>query len=90
MNMSGATINEATEAPTLLAGYLTLAELARELRVARKTLDRWHVEGKGPVRAKIGRRVCYTRKSVLRWLAACEKDPRQRVRRFETRGRKAR
>lgn len=90
MEMKTAIVARTAAAPTLLAEYFTLQELARELRVARKTLDRWRVEGRGPARTKVGRRVCYNRKSVLRWLATCEKDPHQRDRRFGSRKRKAR
>lgn len=66
----------------VLAAFLSLPELALELGVTRKTLDRWAVEGKGPAITKIGRRVLYRRSAVDAWLKACERDPRQRHRRF--------
>jgi hypothetical protein len=52
----------------LLDEYLTPAELADELGVCTKTLDRWRVTGSGPPITKIGRKPFYSRAGVLAWL----------------------
>ena len=56
----------------LLDEYLTPAELAAELGVCTKTLDRWRVTGSGPPITKIGRKPFYSRESVRGWLQARE------------------
>jgi hypothetical protein len=56
----------------ILADFLTVEELAIELRRNRRTLDRWQVLGIGPPRTHIGRKVLYRRESVQKWLAAQE------------------
>jgi hypothetical protein len=40
-------------------------KLARELDVTTKTLDRWAREGKGPARTRLGRKILYSRTSVI-------------------------
>ncbi len=57
----------------LLADFLTQEEAASELRVCRRTLDRWQRLNEGPPITKIGRRVLYRRSSVQAWLREREK-----------------
>ena len=45
------------------------ANLAQLLNVSERTLERWRVEGTGPVYVKAGRRVLYRRDDIERWLA---------------------
>jgi hypothetical protein len=64
---------------TVLTDYLTPAELASELRVCQRTLDRWNGLGEGPPRVIVGRRILYRRSSVTAWLASREQEaPRER------------
>jgi excisionase family DNA binding protein len=56
----------------LLADFLTQDEAAAELKVCRRTLDRWRQLGEGPPVTKVGRRILYRRTSLQRWLAAQE------------------
>jgi hypothetical protein len=58
----------------LLADYLTKAELAAELRIHERTLDRWHTARTGPPRTEIGRDILYRRGSVRAWLAKRERS----------------
>ena len=60
----------------LLADFLTQDEAASELRVCRRTLDRWQRLNEGPPITKIGRRVLYRRSSVQAWLR--EREQRER------------
>jgi len=48
--------------------YLTAPELAEELRVSERTLERLRVKGTGPEFTKAGRKVLYSRTSVNAWL----------------------
>ncbi len=52
----------------LLDEYMAPAELAAELNVCTKTLDRWRVEGSGPPITKIGRKPYYSKTGVVIWL----------------------
>jgi hypothetical protein len=49
---------------TLLDDYLLPAQLASELKITTKTLERWRVIGAAPPVTKIGRRIYYARESV--------------------------
>jgi predicted DNA-binding transcriptional regulator AlpA len=69
----------------LMGEYFTEDELAQQLDVATRTLDRWDREGRGPKRTKLGRRVLYKKSTVAAWLGACEAD--QRDRRFRRKAR---
>jgi hypothetical protein len=59
---------------SLLDEYLPPAELAAELSVCKKTLDRWRVLGIGPPITKIGRKPYYSRAGVVAWLRAREQQ----------------
>ena len=63
-----------SDSDALLAGYFTKEELATQLPVNPRTLDRWHQLGEGPPRTCIGRRVLYRRTSVEAWLASREQQ----------------
>jgi excisionase family DNA binding protein len=64
---------ELARAGTVLAPYLTVAELADQLQICKRTLDRWHAARRGPPRVEIGRRPLYRRQAVEEWLIANEK-----------------
>jgi predicted DNA-binding transcriptional regulator AlpA len=65
----------------LLAEYLTRAQLAAQLGVSERTIDRWHTCRTGPPRTVFGRQILYRRSSVRDWLAKRERgfdDDRER------------
>jgi len=53
---------------SLLGDYFTRQELADELGIHVRSLERWAWLRKGPPQVRIGRRVFYRRSDVLRWL----------------------
>ena len=56
----------------LLQDYMTPAELAAELGVNPRTLERWNNQRVGPPRVRLGRKVLYRRDSVVEWITASE------------------
>lgn len=54
----------------LLSDYTPREELALELKVTPRTLDKWAVQRKGPPKIKIGARVYYNRNDVREWMEA--------------------
>ncbi len=52
----------------ILNEYLTKDQAAAELGKKPRTLDRWHVERRGPKRTKIGRSIYFSKKSIEKWL----------------------
>jgi predicted DNA-binding transcriptional regulator AlpA len=64
---------EFARAGTLLTGYLSPEEVAEELQICKRTLDRWHAARRGPPRVVIGRRPMYRREAVTQWLIKREK-----------------
>lgn len=58
---------------SLLDDYVTREQLAEELHVTTRTLDKWAWLRKGPSKIKIGSRCYYHRADVLAWLNA-ERD----------------
>jgi len=58
----------AGDTSAILEDYLSHKQLARELGVAERTLDRWRAVGEGPPRTLIGQRVYYAREDVRTWL----------------------
>jgi excisionase family DNA binding protein len=57
---------------------LTAAELAKELKVSRRTLQRWRVAGTGPPFVRAGRSPRYRWADVQRWLRETRGElPRQ-------------
>jgi excisionase family DNA binding protein len=59
----------------ILSEFLTTQELATELGLNKRTLDRWHALGTGPPRTRVGRKVLYRRTSVQKWLAVQQQSP---------------
>lgn len=47
---------------------LTTQELAAELKVSPRTIQRWRAEGTGPPTVRAGRGVRYRRRDVNAWL----------------------
>lgn len=47
---------------------LTKQQAAEALAVSTATLDRWHREGKGPCRLKVGRGVRYRARDLDAWM----------------------
>lgn len=60
-----------SESP-FLHDFCSRETLAQELGVSTRTLDRWHIDGKGPPRATVGRTIRYHKDSVRAWLLAEE------------------
>lgn len=59
--------------PRLRDQYYTIAELASELGLTVRTIERWGRQGVGPPRMKLaGKWVLYKKSSVAEWLAAAE------------------
>ena len=48
--------------------YMSRHELARELKRHPRTINRWHVQRKGPPYIKIGNAILYKRSDVTTWL----------------------
>lgn len=75
-----------TEAPapqvSILDGYLRRDELAKQLGVSPRTIDRWHTCRSGPPRITIGRTVLYSLESVKQWLCSNEHSSHPLQRRF--------
>ena len=58
----------------ILSDFLSKEQAAKELGRQPRTLDRWHVERRGPRRTKIGRSVYYKRSDLLAWLEQCAEE----------------
>jgi excisionase family DNA binding protein len=56
---------------------LTQQQLAEELQVSVRTLERWRREGAGPPWVRVGRSPRYRRDDVDHWLEATRRDGRQ-------------
>jgi hypothetical protein len=56
----------------ILLDYITREQLAVELKVTTRTLDKWAYLRKGPRKIKIGARCYYNRNAVLAWLESQE------------------
>jgi excisionase family DNA binding protein len=63
---------------SLLADYLTREELAKELRVTPRTINRWRDMPDGIPCTEIGGRVLYRRAAIEQWLKAHERQPNPR------------
>jgi helix-turn-helix protein len=64
---------EVTDDNTLLDGFLTEEQAARELRRNSRTLRRWRDLREGPPWVRLGRQVLYRREAVRAWLLSREK-----------------
>jgi predicted site-specific integrase-resolvase len=49
--------------------FLSQKHLSQALSISERTLERWRLEGSGPIFIKAGRRVLYRWEDVERWLA---------------------
>lgn len=58
------------ETSTLLSDYIDRQQLADELKVTTRTLDKWAWLRKGPRKIKLGARCYYHRQDVRDWLDA--------------------
>lgn len=61
---------KATPQTTTTDPWLTIEEVAAELRLERRSLYDWRVRKVGPPAVKVGRRLLYRRSELERWLAA--------------------
>ena len=61
-----------TESPSVLDDYLTKHEAAQDLRVAERTLVRWHSLGTAPRHLRLGGRTYYRRRSITAFLEELE------------------
>ena len=57
-----------------LEELLTQKRLAERLNQSERTLERWRVEGTGPVYVKAGRKVLYIQQDVEDWLLATRRQ----------------
>jgi predicted DNA-binding transcriptional regulator AlpA len=68
----------ASQTPTLpkliLDGFLRREELAQQLGLSPRTIDRWESLRKGPPRVCVGRTVLYNVDSVREWLQSNEQQ----------------
>lgn len=58
--------------PRILSEYLTVEQLAQELGVCSRTVDRWRSLGEGPPTTAVGRKRLFRREAVANWLSAKE------------------
>jgi hypothetical protein len=73
--------DKAPEIDHVLAGYMTIEELATELDMAVITLATWRMRQKGPPYVKVGRKILYSRTTVKDWIASQVHTPLQAARR---------
>ena len=67
-------------APSVLEGFISESDLARQLHRSVRTLQRLAATRSGPPRIKIGRSVYYKIDSVRTWLAQQERKPAESAR----------
>jgi len=68
-------LSDSAPSPSVLEGYITEPDLARQLKRSVRTLQRLAARQSGPPRIKIGRLIFYRIESVRAWLAQQEKKP---------------
>jgi hypothetical protein len=73
-------LSDSALAPSVLEGYISDSDLARQLHRSVRTLQRLAATSSGPPRLKIGRSVYYKIESVRAWLAQQEKKPAADIR----------
>lgn len=56
-----------------MSNYMTITEVAEELRTPVETIRYWRSAGKGPKSWKLGRRVLYAREDVEAFVEAARK-----------------
>ena len=62
-------------AKLVLEGYLRREELAQQLCLSPRTIDRWEALRIGPPRISVGRTILYNIPSVQEWLLSNERKP---------------
>jgi predicted DNA-binding transcriptional regulator AlpA len=72
------------EASRLLRDFFTEEQLALELEIGRRSLYRWHRQGRGPQRTKLGKRVLYKRSAVEAWLSTLSSRDHKTLRQSRT------
>ena len=83
----GPALSRPERAGTVLSEYLTPVELAGQLGVCKRTLDRWWAARSGPPRVTIGQRPMYRREAVTEWLRRREEGfDEEKGRRVRKRG----
>ena len=60
-------VSEQNNAPEV---FETQGGTAKFLRLSERTLERWRLEGTGPVYRKFGKRVLYARADIIAWADA--------------------
>jgi hypothetical protein len=65
----------------VLAGYMTIQQLAAELDMAVISLATWRMRQKGPPYVKVGRKILYSRTTVKEWIASQVHTPLKAARR---------
>jgi predicted DNA-binding transcriptional regulator AlpA len=60
--------------PSILSGFLRREELAQQLGLSPRTIDRWEALRIGPPRCCVGRTVLYRIEAVRQWLQTREED----------------
>ncbi len=69
--------NETDQQSSILAEYLTPKQLAKELGVSLRTVERWHQFRHDPPRVALGRMRLYRLESIKAWLIQSEQvEPR--------------
>jgi predicted DNA-binding transcriptional regulator AlpA len=59
----------------VLEGFLRRDELAQQLGLSPRTIDRWESLRQGPPRVSVGRTILYNIQSVREWLLSREQQP---------------
>lgn len=62
-----------TAPASILSGWVSRADLARELGLTEDTLRRWEDRRTGPACVRAGRKVLYRRSAIEAWLEAQER-----------------
>jgi predicted DNA-binding transcriptional regulator AlpA len=67
------TTPEAANSRLILEGFLRREELAKQLNLSPRTIDRWQASREGPPRVHVGRTILYNVQSVREWLQSRER-----------------
>lgn len=67
------------ETPSIRSALLDPQQLAAELGICKRTLDRWREKRRGPPRVVVGRKIFFRREAVEAWLRANEEKPEPAV-----------
>jgi hypothetical protein len=67
-------VGDPSDIPSVLAGYISEDDLARQLNRSVRTLQRMDARRLGPPRTKVGRLIFYNIEHVREWLAKQEQS----------------